>query len=221
MINDKDMNKIGLYTILQSLDWKVVDKIEQPINPEETEEIKMIRLIRAFNVQLSENERSYYQIERGYEHRPSKLSIVIVGNNGEEHELSPFAETRGDIGELMELAEKDRVKNINSLAYRTTSQAEILEDMMPPLNWEDVELPTMSGLKSCIYAKILSLSKDGELYFLISQDPTGRYYLEIKCCLDSEDTVKEVIYTDNDLEMVKNFAKRYRLYQVAKSLTRG
>lgn len=48
-----------------------------------------------------------------------------------------------------------------------------------------------------------------------------RYYLEIKCCLDSEDTVKEVIYTDNDLEMVKDFAKRYRLYQVAKSLTGG
>lgn len=72
-----------------------------------------------------------------------------------------------------------------------------------------------------MYAKILSLTKDGELYFLISQDPTGRYYLEIKCCLDSEDTVKEVIYTDNNLEMVKDFAKRYRLYQVAKSLTGG
>ena len=127
------MNKIGIYTILQSLHWKVVDKIEQPINPEETEEIKMIRL----------------------------------------------------------------------------------------MNWKDVELPTMSGLKSCMYAKILSLSKDGELYFLISQGATERYYLEIKCYLDSEDTVKEVIYTDNDLEMVKNFAKRYRLYQVAKSLTGG
>ena len=125
------------------------------------------------------------------------------------------------MGELMELAEKDRVKNINSLVYRTTSQAEILGDMMPPLNWKDVELPTMSGLKSCIYAKILSLSKDGELYFLISQGATERYYLEIKCCLDSEDTVKEVIYTDNDLEMVKGFAKQYRLYQVAKSLTGG
>lgn len=215
------MNKIGLYTILQPLDWKIVDKIEQPINPEETEEIKTIRLIRAFNLQLSENERSYYQIERGYEHRPSKLSIVIIGNNGEKHELSPFAETRGNMGELMELAEKDRVKNINSIVYRTTSQTEILEGMMPPLSWKDVELPTTSGLKSCIYAKILSLSKDGELYFQISQGANGRYYLEIKCCLDSEDTVKEVIYTDSDLEMVKNFAKRYRLYQVAKSLTGG
>lgn len=79
----------------------------------------------------------------------------------------------------------------------------------------------MSGSKSFIYAKILSLTKDGELYFLISQDPIGRFCLEIKCCLDSEDTVKEVIYTDNDLEMVKDFAKRYRLYQVAKSLTGG
>lgn len=213
------MNKIGLYTILRPLDWKVVDKIEQPINPEETEEIKMIRMIRAFNIQLSENEVSYYQIERGAIGKPSKLNIVIVKSNGEEHELQPFAETRGDMGELMELAEKDRVKNINSLVYRTTSQAEILEGMMPPLSWKDVELPTTSGLKSCIYAKILSLTKDGELYFLISQGANGRYYLEIKCCLDSEDTVKEVIYTDNDLEMVKDFAKRYRLYQVAKSLT--
>lgn len=215
------MYKIGLYTILQSLDWKIIDKVQPPIDPDATGKIEPIRLIRAFNVQLSENERSYYQIERGYEHRPSKLRIVIIRNNGEEHELSPFAETRGDIGELMELAEEDRAKNINSLAYRTTSQVEILEDMMPPLNWKDVELPTMSGLKSCMYAKILSLSKDGELYFLISQDPTGKYYLEIKCCLDSEDTVKEVIYTDNDVEMVKGFAKRYRLYQVAKSLTGG
>ncbi len=215
------MNKIGLYTILRPLDWKVVDKIEQPINPEETEEVKMIRVIRAFNVQLSENEASYYQIERGAIGKPSKLNIVIVKSDGEEHELQPFEETRGDMGELMELAEKDRAKNINSLVYRTTSQAEILEDMMPPLNWKDVELPNMSGPKSCIYAKILSLSKDGELYFLISQDPIGRFCLEIKCCLNSEDTVKEVIYTDNDVEMVKDFAKRYRLYQVAKSLTGG
>ena len=206
---------------MQPLDWKVVDKIEQPINPEETEEIKMIRVIRAFNIQLSENEASYYQIKRGAIDKPSKLNIVIVKSNGEEHELEPFAETRGDMGELMELAEKDRVKNINSLVYRTTSQAEILEDMMPPLNWKDVELQTMSGLKSCIYAKILSLSKDGELYFLISQGATERYYLELKCCLDSEDTVKEVIYTDDNLEMVLDFAKRYRLYQVAKSLTGG
>lgn len=221
MINGKDMNKIGLYTILRPLDWKVVDKIEQPINPKETEEIKMIRVIRAFNIQLSENEASYYQIEREAIGKQSKLNIVIVKNNGEEYELEPFAETRGDMGELMELAEKDRVENINSLVYRTTSQAEILEGMMPPLNWKDVELPTMSGLKSCMYAKILSLSKDGELYFLISQRATERYCLEIKCCLDSEDTVKEVIYTNNNLEMVKDFAKRYRLYQVAKSLTGG
>lgn len=59
------MDKIGLYTILWPLDWKVVDKIEQPINPEETEGIKMIKVIRAFNIRLSENEASYYQIERG------------------------------------------------------------------------------------------------------------------------------------------------------------
>lgn len=215
------MRKIGLHTILQPLDWKVVDKMAPPINPEATGEIKTIRYIRALNIRLSENETSYYQIVRETIGRPSKLNIVIVKDNGEEYELEPFAETRGDIGELMELADNDRVKNINSLVYRTTSQAEILKDMMSPLSWKDVELPTMSGLKSCIYAKILSLSKDGELYFLISQDPTGRYYLEIKCCLDSKDTVKEVIYTDNDLEMVKDFAKRYRLYQVAKSLTGG
>lgn len=215
------MNKIGLYTILRPLDWKIVDKIAPPTNPDATGRIETIRMIRAFNIQLSENEASYYQIEKGAIGKPSKLNIVIVKSNGEEHELQPFAETRGDIGELMELAEKDRVKNINSIIYRTNSQAEILEGMMPPLSWKDVELPTTSGLKSCIYAKILSLAKDGELYFLISKNPTGRYYLEIKCCLDSEDTVKEVIYNNDDLEMVKDFAKRYRLYQVAKSLTGG
>lgn len=121
----------------------------------------------------------------------------------------------------MDLAEEYRLRSIEGFVCRQVSQAEILEDMMPQLNWKDVELPTMSGLKSCMYAKILSLSKDGELYFLISQGHTGRYYLEIKCCLDSEDTVKEIIYTDNDLAMVKDFAKRYRLYQVAKSLTGG
>lgn len=220
-INGKSMNKIGLYTILQPLDWKIVVKTARPVNPEATGEIEMIRFARALNVRLSENEASYYQIERGAAGRPSKINIVIVKDNGEEYELKPFAETRGDIGELMELAEKDRVSNINSLVYRTAAQAEILEGMMPPLNWKDVELPAMSGLKSCMYAKILSLSKDGELYFLISQGATGRYYLELKCCLDSEDTVKEVIYTDDNLEMVLDFAKRYRLYQVAKSLTGG
>lgn len=64
MISDKDMNKIGLYTILQPLDWKVVDKIAPPINPEATGEIETIRCIRALNIRLSENETSYYQIER-------------------------------------------------------------------------------------------------------------------------------------------------------------
>nr|DAG99227.1 MAG TPA: hypothetical protein [Crassvirales sp.] len=213
------MNKIGLYKTKQPLDWKIVDKIANPINPEATGKIEMIRFIRALNIRLSKNETSYYQIVRGDMSTPSKLNIVIVKDNGEEYELEPFAETRGDIGELMELAENDRANNINSLIYRRVTQSEVLESMMPPLNWKDVELPTTSGLKSCMYAKILSLSKDGELYFLISQGATGRYYLEIKSCLDSEDTVKEVIYTDNDLNMVKDFAKRYRLYQVAESLT--
>jgi hypothetical protein len=215
------MNKIGLYKTKQPLDWKIVDKIANPINPEATGEVKMIKFIRALNIRLSENEVSYYQIARGAVDRPSKLNIVIVKDNREEYELEPFAETRGDIGELMELAENDRANNINSLIYQTVTQSEILEDMMPPLNWKNVELPARSGLKSCMYAKILSLSKDGELYFLISQGATGRYYLEMKCRLDSEDTVKEVIYTDDNLEMVLDFAKRYRLYQVAKSLTGG
>lgn len=215
------MNKIGLYKTKQPLDWKIVDKLANPINPEATGEVKMIKFVRALNIRLSANETSYYQIVRGDIGRPSKLNIVIVKDNGEEYELEPFAETRGDIGELMELAENDRANNINSLIYRKVTQSEVLEGMMPPLNWKDVELPTTSGLKSCMYAKILSLSKDGELYFLISQGATERYDLEIKCCLDSEDTVKEVIYTDDNLEMVLDFAKRYRLYQVAKSLTGG
>ena len=176
-------------------------------------------VFRALNTQISKNVRSYYQIEKDSKTGILYLSIV-VRDEEEEYEFDPFANSN-DMNELMEIAEQCRLRSIGDLVYGQVSQANILDNMMPPLNWKDVEIPTMSGPKSCIYAKILSLTKDSELYFLISQGATGRYYLEIKCSIDSEDTVKEVIYTDNDLEMVKDFAKRYRLYQVAKSLTGG
>lgn len=204
------MNKIKIATVPKPLEWQrgVKQHYEGTID-----------ILRALNVQLGPDTYSYYQIEIQIKTGISHLSVVVRQGDDEE-QFTDFASSL-NVEELMEMAEKERLKSLGDLTCGQVSQAEILEDMMPPLNWKDVELPTTSGLKSCMYAKILSLSKDGELYFLISQGATGRYYLEIKCCLDSEDTVKEVIYTDNDLEMVKDFAKRYRLYQVAKSLTGG
>lgn len=204
------MNKIKIATVPKPLEWRrgVKKHYEDSID-----------VLRALNARLGPDTDQYYQIEIQRKNGISYLSIVIRQGDDEE-QLQEIANSR-NTQELIELAEEYRLRSIGDFVCGQVSQAEILEDMMPPLNWKDVELPTMSGLKSCVYAKILSLSKDGELYFLISQDPTGRYYLEIKCCLDSEDTVKEVIYTDNDIEIVKDFAKRYRLYQVAKSLTGG
>lgn len=204
------MNKIKIATVPKPLEWSrgVKKHYEDSID-----------VLRALNARLGPDTDQYYQIEIQRKNGISYLSIVIRQGDDEE-QLQEIANTR-NTQELIELAEEYRLRSIGDFVCGQVSQAEILEDMMPPLNWKDVELPTMSGLKSCIYAKILSLSKDGELYFLISQDATGKCYLEIKCCLDSEDTVKEVIYTDNDVEMAKNFAKRYRLYQVAKSLTGG
>lgn len=204
------MNKIKIATVPKPLEWQrgVKRYYEESID-----------VLRALNVQLGPDVYSYYQIETERKTGISYLSVVI--RQGDDEEQFPDFASSLNVEELMEMAEKERLKSLGDLTCGQVSQAEILEDMMPPLNWKDVELPTTSGLKSCMYAKILSLSKDGELYFLISQGATGRYYLEIKCCLDSEDTVKEVIYTDNDVEMVKDFAKRYRLYQVAKSLTGG
>ena len=204
------MNKIKIATVPKPLEWRrgVKKHYEDSID-----------VLRALNTQLGPDTYQYYQRETQRKNGISYLSIVIRQGDDEEQikEIANSLNTQ----DLMDLAEEYRLRSLGDFVYGQVSQAEILEDMMPPLNWKNVELPAMSGLKSCIYAKILSLSKDGELYFLISQGATGRYYLEVKCCLDSEDTVKEVIYTDNDLEMVKDFAKRYRLYQVAKSLTGG
>lgn len=204
------MNKIKIATVPKPLEWRrgVKKHYEDSID-----------VLRALNTQLGPDTYQYYQIETQRKNGISYLSIVIRQGDDEEQikEIANSLNTQ----DLMDLAEEYRLNSIEGFVCGQVSQSEILEDMMPPLNWKDVELPAMSGLKSCMYAKILSLSKDGELYFLISQGATGRYYLEIKCCLDSEDMVKEIIYTDNDLEMVKDFAKRYRLYQVAKSLTGG
>ena len=204
------MNKIKIATVPKPLEWRrgLKKHYEDSID-----------VLRALNTQLGPDIYQYYQIEIQRKNGVSYLSIVIRQGDHEEQlqEIANSCNTQ----ELMELAEQYRLRSIEGFVCGQVSQAEILEDIMPPLNWKNVELPAISDLKSCIYAKILSLSKDGELYFLISQHSTGRYHLEIKCCLDSEDTVKEVIYTDNDLEMVKDFAKRYRLYQVAKSLTEG
>lgn len=204
------MNKIKIATVPKPLEWRrgVKRHYEDSID-----------VLRALNAQLGPDTYQYYQIEIQRKNGISYLSIVIRQGDDEE-QLQEIANSL-NTQELIELAEQYRLRSIGDFVYGQVSQSEILEDMMPPLNWKNVELPAMSGLKSCMYAKILSLSKDGELYFLISQGATGRYYLELKCCLDSEDTVKEVIYTDDNLEMVLDFAKRYRLYQVAKSLTGG
>ena len=204
------MNKIKIATVPKPLEWARGYKMAVFTKTE---------VFRALNTQISKNVCSYYQIEKDSKTGILYLSVV-VRDEKEEHEFDPFANSY-DMNELMELAEQCRLRSIGDFVCGQVSQAEILEGMMPPLNWKNVELPTMSGLSSCMYAKILSLSKDGELYFLISQDATGKHHLELECSLDSEDTVKEVIYTNDDLEMVKDFAKRYRLYQVAKSLTGG
>ena len=205
------MNKIKIATVPKPLEWRRVVKIHYE---------KSIDVLRALNVQLGPDTYSYFQIETQKKTGISYLSVVVIQGDHEE-QFHDIASSFCGIEELMEMAEKERLKSLGDLTCGQVSQAEILEDMMPPLKWKDVELQTMSDLKSCIYAKILSLTKDGELYFLISKAATGRYYLELKCRLDSEDTVKKVIYTDNDIEMVKNFAERYRLYQIAKSLTGG
>lgn len=204
------MNKIKIAAVPKPLEWRRGLKKHYE---------NSIDVLRALNTQIGPDIHQYYQIEIQRKNGVSYLSIVIRQGDHEEQlqEIANSCNTQ----ELMELAEQYRLRGIEGFVCGQVSQAEILEDMMPPLNWKDVELPTRSDLKSCMYAKILSLSKNGELYFLISQGDTERYHLEIKCCLDSKDTVKEVIYTDNDLEMVKDFAKRYRLYQVAKSLTEG
>ncbi len=204
------MNKIKIATVPKPLEWRRGYKMAVFTETE---------VFRALNTELSKNVCSYYQIEKDSKTGILYLSVVVIDEE-EEHEFDSFANSY-DMNELMEIAEQCRLRCLGGFTCGKVSQAEILEDMMQPLNWKDVELQTMSGLKSCIYAKILSLSKDGELYFLISQGATGRYYLEMKCRLNSEDTVKEVVYTDDNLEMVLDFAKRYRLYQVAKSLTGG
>lgn len=202
------MNKIKIATVPKPLEWRRVVKRNYEGS---------IDVLRALNTQLGPDTYSYYQIETQRKNGISYLSVVIRQGDDEE-QIQEIANSR-NTQELMELAEKYRLRSIEGFVCGQVSQSEILEDMMPPLNWKDVEIPTMSDLRSCIYAKIISLSKDGELYFLISKNDTGKYYLEIKCCLDSEDTVEQVIYTDNDIEMVKDFAKRYRLYKIAKSLT--
>ena len=202
------MNKIKIATVPKPLEWRRVVKKHYEGS---------IDALRALNTQMGPDTHSYYQIETQRKNGISYLSIIIRQGDDEE-QFKEIANSR-NTQELMELAEEYRLRSIEGFVCGQVSQAEILEDMMPPLNWKDVELPTTSDLRSCIYAKILSLTKDSELYFLVSKADTGRYHLEIRCSLDSEDTVKDVIYTDNDLEMVKDFARRYRLYQVAKSLT--
>lgn len=204
------MNKIKIATVPKPLEWRRGYKMAVFTETE---------VFRALNTELSKNVCSYYQIEKDSKTGILYLSVVVIDEE-EEHEFDSFANSY-DMNELMEIAEQCRLRSLGGFTCGQASQAEILEDMMPPLNWKDVELQTMSGLKSCIYAKILSLSKDGELYFLISQGHDGKLYLEIKACMDSEDTVKECLCSSYDVEELKAFAKRYRLYQVAKSLTGG
>lgn len=201
------MIKTGIDIVLKPLEWKKEDNKKG---------YSGVLIIRALNVQLGPEVYSYYQIERQDNTRICYLSVVVE-NNGIEEEFYLGLNSM-DIEELMELAEKDRVKNIDGLIKHTLSTADIAKTLMPPLVWKDVEVSTMYGVKSTIYAKVLGFSEDGELYFQITQGYDGKLYLELKACMDSEDTVKEHLYSSYDVEEVKAFAERYRMNQIARTL---
>lgn len=175
-----------------------------------------IDIFRALNVRLGPEVYSYYQIERQTNTGECYLSIVVE-NDGDEYQSFDIANSR-NLGELTELAEKDRVKNIGDLVKYTLSPADIAKTLMPPLVWKDVEVSTRYGTKGTIYAKILAFSKDEELYFQISQGHDSKFYLELKACMDSEDTVKGYLYSSYDVEELKEFAEKYRMNQIAKTL---
>lgn len=201
------MNKTGIDIALKPLEWKrgVKQGYEHSID-----------IFRALNVQLGPEVYSYYQIERQDNTGGCYLSIVVE-NDGDEYQSFDIANSR-NLGELMELAEKDRVKNIGDLVKYTLSPADIAKTLMPPLEWRDVEVSTRYGVRDTVYAKILGFSKDGELYFQISQGAEGKFYLELKACMDSEDTVKGYLYSSYDVEELKKFAEKYRMNQIAKTL---
>ncbi len=175
-----------------------------------------IDVFRALNVQLGPEIYSYYQIEKQRNSGGCYLSIVVE-NNGDEYQSFDIANSM-DIKELMEIAEKDRVKNIGDLVKYTLSPADIAKTLMPPLEWRDVEASARYGVRDTIYAKILGFSKDGELYFQIYQGAEGKFYLELKACMDPENTVKGYLYSSYDIEELKKFAEEYRMNQIAKTL---
>ena len=175
-----------------------------------------IDVFRALNVQLGPETYSYYQIEKQHNTGGCYLSIVVE-NNGDEYQFFDIANSM-DIKELMEIAEKDRVKNIGDLVKHTFGPADIAKTLMPPLVWEDAEITTRYGTKKIIYAKVLKFRNDGELYFQISQGHDGKFYLELKACMDSEDTIKEYLYSSYDVEELKKFAEEYRMNQIARTL---
>ena len=201
------MIKTGMDIVLKPLEWKreVKQGYEQSID-----------IYRALNVQLGPDAYSYYQIESQRVNLTSYLSIVVCQGD-DEYQFFDIASSL-DKKELMELAEKDRVKNIADLVKSILSPADIAKTLMPPLVWKNVELFTRYGTKGTVYAKILGFSKDGELYFQISQGHDGKFYLELKACMDSEDTVKGYLYSSYDVEELKAFAEEYRMNQIAKTL---
>lgn len=201
------MNKIKIATVPKPLEWRRGYKMAVFTKTE---------IFRALNAELSKNVCSYYQIEKDRKTGILYLSVVVTDEE-EEHEFDPFANSYY-MDELMEMAEQCRIRCLGGFTCGQVSQAEILEDMMPPLNWKDIEIATRYGIKSCIYAKILSLSEDGELYFLITQMDDTKLYLEIKASLDSEDTVKEYLYSSYDVDNVKAYAEKYRMDKIANSL---
>nr|DAI59186.1 MAG TPA: hypothetical protein [Crassvirales sp.] len=204
---EKEMIKTGLDLVLKPLHWEKKDNKKGYTG---------LLIIRALNVQLAPEVYSYYQIERQSNTGIHYLSVVVE-NNGDEEEFYLGVNSM-DMEELMSIAEKDRVKNLDALIKHTISPADISKTLMPPLKWKDVEITTRYGNKSCIYAKILSLSEDGELYFLITQMDDTKLYLEIKANLDSEDTIKEYLYSSYDVDDVKAYAEKYRMDKIANSL---
>lgn len=198
------MIKTGMDVILKPLQW-------------ERKRYDKVLVAKALNVQLDKGTFVYYKIVTENSTGISYLSTLIE-SYGEDVYQSPTIESSLDVKKLVEIAEKNRVKNLDSLVKHTLSTADISKTLMPPLEWRDVEVSTRYGTKGTIYAKILGFSKDGELYFQISQGHDGKFYLELKACMDSEDTVKGYLYSSYDVEELKKFAKEYRMNQIAKTL---
>lgn len=115
------MIKTGIDIALKPLHWEKKDNKKGHTG---------LVIIRALNVQLAPEVYSYYQIERQTNTGICYLSVVVE-NDGSEEEFYMGLNSM-DMGELMELAEKDRVKNIGDLVKYTLSPADIAKTLNGP-----------------------------------------------------------------------------------------